>query len=727
MVYGRKLTMSEQIQQSQKVINPMTFLTKKSIIKLIIICLVCFVVLFVFIRKGSRADTGATFTAKKGNLVISVLQGGSVEALESQQIRSEIKGYQGTRILNIVEEGYLVTEDDVKNGKILVELDSSDLEQRIITQEVQFQSTLSTYIEAQKAYEIQLNQNESDLKAAELNVRFALMDLEKYLGDKLANEIVKMLGLELKPFSYDLEAEETELLEAALTQPTDSKNSQFREQLPFQQSPGFLSRTNQLQGADAESGPRPLRRPGQQQMDAPARFTNQFGADGSTNVGPRRMRPSRQQMSGTNGQSAFRQEFPMSNQITNLPKKEINSPVTKTNPAPAIKIDFTKYADTNLLGDGAAMQQLRNLQNNLILAQQELSLNQIHYEGSLKLYTNKFLTKNELDNEELSVKKSRLQVQRSQTELDLFIKYEFPKTAEDYLSKYEEALRSLERTRKEALSKLAQARARLKSAENRFRIERSQLEDLRDQYQKCKIKALRPGLVVYGGGDDRRFYSDEQIREGATVRERQVILTIPDMTQMAVILRIHESQIKKVRLGQRARIRVDAFPEIELEGEVIKVGVLPDSQNRFVNPDMKVYPTTVKIKGVYEWLKPGMSAQVEIFVNELKDVIYVPIQAVFPINGKQYCFLAKGIKPQQCEVQVGEFNDEFIEIKSGINVGDRVLLKAPVGVEIGQIAKEDTTETKAPENTRAPQQVQPNNNNIGTPRGRGRNPGAGLE
>src|SRR5690606_25942308 len=106
--------------------------------------------------------------------------------------------------------------------------------------------------------------------------------------------------------------------------------------------------------------------------------------------------------------------------------------------------------------------------------------------------------------------------------------------------------------------------------------------------------AERPGLVVYGGSG-RDYWNEEPIKEGATVRERQAIITIPDTTKMAVLVNIHESDIKQVKVGQKAKVTVEAFANQRLTGEVSKVSVLPDSENRWRNPDIKVYETTVKI------------------------------------------------------------------------------------------------------------------------------------
>ncbi|MEO5801950.1 MAG: efflux RND transporter periplasmic adaptor subunit [Verrucomicrobiota bacterium] len=552
---------------------------------------------WVFLASGKKAAGGITFVARRGNLQISVLEGGSIEALESQEIRSEVKGGNGTKILKIVEEGYQVTEEDVKSEKVLVELDSSDLKTRITQQEIGFQTTLASLTEATQGYDIQLNQNKTDIKAAEQKSKFARMDLEKFMSDKATLEILQHLQL------YE----------------TENTNT-----------------TERLGQNEAQSTV-----PGSGGGDIPVKIKSEEKA-----------KPS----------AASPTETPL---------------VIETNkPTP---VDYSKYANTELLGDGSAKQQLRKLLDELQMAEQQQGLGKAKFEGTKRLFGKGFVTKTELETEEMTYKNNELKIQTATTARDLFIKYEFPKQAEEFVSKYEEALRGLERVRKEAISKLAQARARFKGAEGRYNIEVAQRKELNEQLGKCVIAAKKTGLVVYGGSNqDGMYYGGyEQIREGATVRERQPIITIPDMKQMSVKVKIHESYIKKVSKGIKAKIQVDAFPEEKLSGEVIKVGVLPDSQNRWMSPDLKVYVTTISIDGSREWVKPGMSAKVEILVKELRDVIHIPLQAVSPKDGKQFCYVAKGGRSEPREIQVGEFNDEFIEIKGGLKEGEKVLLNAP--------------------------------------------------
>ena len=98
---------------------------------------------------------------------------------------------------------------------------------------------------------------------------------------------------------------------------------------------------------------------------------------------------------------------------------------------------------------------------------------------------------------------------------------------------------------------------------------------------------------------------------------------------------------------------------------------------------MKVYLTTVAIQDTEEWIKPGMSAKVEIMVNRLEDCTYVPVQAVSPEADKQVCYVARGGNVEKRVVEIGDFNDEFIQIKSGVSEGEQVLLRRPTATGTG--------------------------------------------
>lgn len=557
-------------------------------------------------RSGPEEAAALTFAAKRGDLDITVLEGGSIQAAQSQQIKCEVRvGYQGTKILKLIEEGYMISEDDIRTNKVLVELDSSEIQKQIAEQEIGFQSATASLTDAQQNFQIQLAQNQSDIKAAEQKARFAMMDFEKFLGSEAAAEV-------LKGFQFDFA--------------TTLKNA--RDEL-----------------AQVAMG------------TGPANGTNSVPVNGS--------------------------------KVTDLL-------------AHNDVVDFSPYAKIEVLGDGETKQKLRKLDDDYQVAMKEMNQAKTTLDGTKRLFDKGFATRTDLQRDEIASENNRLKVQTAETARTLYLKYEFQKSAEEALSKVLETFRELDRSRKSSIAKMAQAEAKLKSAQGQYNVQVRRRKELLDQSEKCLIKATKPGLVVYGrAGMDMMYYGGEEpIREGASVREQQVIITIPDLNKMQLKVKIHESYIKKVKKEQKVTIKVDAFPDQRLTGLVTQVAVLPDSQNRWMNPDMKVYLTTIDVDGTFDWLKPGMSAKAEIFVNTLTNVVYVPMQAVVPEDDQQVCYVLKGSQKDRREIKTGEFNDEFIEIKAGIEPGDLVVLKPATATEKeGKDGKPDEQEKAKPDNT----------------------------
>lgn len=595
---------------------------------------------------GKSGAQTLTFAARRGPLEITVLEGGSLQALESQEIKCEVRGYQGTKILRIVEEGYLVTEEDVKTNKVLCELDSSELQKQIVQQEILYQSALASLTDAEQNYEIQLGQNESDINAAEQKTRFARMDFDKFLGDTITPKIIAEVGLDL-------------LIAAATTNNVAATT--------------HAGEVSAEPSAPAAAPPGRGRPPGGADSSPPTVAITMEKFDPVVPPPTAAPRPAPPTVGG---------------QAVAPPPPEA---------PPRLLVDFSKYSSLDVLGDGEAKQKLRKFEDDLQVAKKELEQAKTTMEGTRRLFEKEFVPRTELVSAEIAYESSRLKVQSAETAWALYLKYEFPKFAEEWLSKFADAVREQDKARRVAISKLAQARAKLNSARGQYDVQLRQRKDLNEQLAKCTLLAKKTGLVVYGSGrGDQMYYgNEEQVREGATIRERQAIITIPDMNRMSVSVKVPESYIKKVKKGLKARITVDAFPEETLTGEITKVGVLPDSANRWMSPDIKVYLTTITIDGTHDWVKPGMTAKVEIMVNRLEDVVYIPLQAVTPDNGKQICYVAGGFKPERRELEVGEFTDEFIHVKSGVKEGERVLLRLPDGVEANRNGKE----TKPAENS----------------------------
>ncbi|MEC8995853.1 MAG: HlyD family efflux transporter periplasmic adaptor subunit [Pseudomonadota bacterium] len=670
------------------------FAASKSVQYTIIGCslFAVFLLLFSFNGGSPNVESTITFEARQGDLEITVLEGGALEALQSQEIRSRIKGREGVKILNIVEEGYQVSPEDVDAGLILVELDKAQLIDQQLNQEIAVETAEATYIERKAEYEIQLNENVTALNDRRQDMRFTRLDFEKFLGGNIVSEIIAQLEIEervakaeaadlaalSKPLSSGLEDVEVEL------EPRPSFDRFDLDSMP----PGMRERMEEMMADNG--GQLPAEVLENIQRFSQGGFPSTFGGgprgqgDFGRSRGQRQVRAETQPARVEDGIPTSR-EAPQLTLEPLIPEGlDIEVTLLMDNSYMAIRdtLDFTQYADIEQLEDGEAKQQLRNLLDELQVSQEEYFLAQDRIEGQRRLEARGFITPTELEAEELNLSKARNRQAQKETALSLYIQYTFPKDAEQKLSEYENAIMSYQRQLKENIAEQAQEEARFSSAERKFNLERVKLADINEQLDFATIRAELPGMVVYGAADQNQMRyrgssNQEAIQEGATVRERQAILTIPDMREMAVKTNIHESAVQRVAVGQAVRVGIDAFPDEELTGVVTKVAVVADSANSFMNPDLKVYPTTIKIEGTYDWLRPGMSAEVEILVAKLEDVIYVPLQAVTYWDDQRVVYVDNFGNPEQREVEVGTFSDSFIEITAGLRAGDEVLLLPP--------------------------------------------------
>jgi HlyD family secretion protein len=246
---------------------------------------------------------------------------------------------------------------------------------------------------------------------------------------------------------------------------------------------------------------------------------------------------------------------------------------------------------------------------------------------------------------------------------ELQTQYAYQKQKLQLMGAVETAKRSVIQSKRNSEWLLARDLATKHAADRRLKKSEERLERNREQVKKCKIYAPQDGMVVYASG----------IREGESVYERQTILQLPDLSRMQVKTTIHESGVNQVQRGQPATIRLDARPGASYRGSVQSVAVLPD-QGGWLNSDVKAYETVVEIDEEVERLHPGMTAVVEIHVRDLHDVLIAPVEAVVQIDGSDWCYVEAGGDIERRMVSLGAFNDRFVEIRQGLNEGDRVIL-----------------------------------------------------
>jgi HlyD family secretion protein len=262
-----------------------------------------------------------------------------------------------------------------------------------------------------------------------------------------------------------------------------------------------------------------------------------------------------------------------------------------------------------------------------------------------------------LESARIAVPRAKFALEQAQSKLNVLENYTKAKTIKDLKSEIEKAL-SIELARKQA-----------------YQLERDKEARLEKQIVNCKLFAPDGGIVVYANDLSRPFGSNApQIEEGATVRERQRIFSLPDLgAPLLVNTKVRETMVARVIPGQRVRVKVHAFPAEPLPGVVVEVAPLPDPTS-FFSSDRKVYSARVRLEKGLPGLRPGLSAQVEMFMTDLDDVLSVPLRAVIELRGRNYVYLVTPGSPARREVKLGLYNETMIEVREGLRAGDKVAL-----------------------------------------------------
>jgi HlyD family secretion protein len=334
--------------------------------------------------------------------------------------------------------------------------------------------------------------------------------------------------------------------------------------------------------------------------------------------------------------------------------------------------DLEKYRD------GEAPGERRKLDVEIKNAETEHSRMKKKAEDSDVLYKQDYISHSQLEEDQISWQASIVKLESAQRALALFEKYTQPMTMTDKETAVRDATRERGNADLRADSALRQKEVNVEQNEKRLKRLQDRLEKNQTEIEKMTVKAPSPGIVLYGDPDQP--WARENIRLGGEIWGSMMLFTLPDLRIMQVKLAVHEADVNKLAMGQSAKVTMDTYPGVTLDGEVAKIASIAGSGNPWDrDPEVKKFDVSVTLKDTGEMkLKPGVSAKAEIFVDDRKDVIFVPLQCVFPREGKSWAWIVNGGgQPEAREVKTGASNDQFVEVTEGLREGERILLYNP--------------------------------------------------
>lgn len=145
---------------------------------------------------------------------------------------------------------------------------------------------------------------------------------------------------------------------------------------------------------------------------------------------------------------------------------------------------------------------------------------------------------------------------------------------------------------------------------------------------------------------------------------------------MLVEASVSEAEVHRVKAGQPAEVRVEAFPDLLLTGRVTRVGTLATASS--TRPfDDKRFDLVITLEPTTAELRPEMSIRADVIVGTRSNVLLVPVTAVFNEHGRRVAYVVTATGLDTRPIEIGESNDRLVEIAAGLGEGDRVSLIAP--------------------------------------------------
>lgn len=214
------------------------------------------------------------------------------------------------------------------------------------------------------------------------------------------------------------------------------------------------------------------------------------------------------------------------------------------------------------------------------------------------------------------------------------------------------------------------ARTNLESRLLTLKLQQSRLEHIQLQLRRCTITAPHDGMLIYANRPEFGF----MIEEGVVVRQRMRLFYLPDVSQMEVTSQIHESIVDKIKPGMAVKVRVEALNHREIEGTVVSVKPVPESERfAFMGNEIKNYAGKVKLNSVPDGLRPGMTAEVIFTESVHHDALVIPIGAMRVENGREVCYIREEEGLERRELKIGLSSTEFLEVTSGVEEGDEIV------------------------------------------------------
>ena len=250
----------------------------------------------------------------------------------------------------------------------------------------------------------------------------------------------------------------------------------------------------------------------------------------------------------------------------------------------------------------------------------------------------------------------------------------FPRDLERAKSELAEAKEELARTEAVLYHSHEFYRAAVEAADRKVLNAREALARAEDELKKTTLRSPIEGFLVLQ--DIPLDTGRRKPQVGDSVWSGQPIATIPDLSQMVALTRVREIDLSRIRAGMMARLDLEAYPDLAMNGRIDFVGSLAEAS---ADSPWKFFSVRLLVDRTDARLRPGMSVRVSFLLDSARAVVVAPADAMFSCAGRSCCYVRRAGEIWEQPVTLGLANETQVEVKSGVAAGDELLLTVPQG------------------------------------------------
>lgn len=240
----------------------------------------------------------------------------------------------------------------------------------------------------------------------------------------------------------------------------------------------------------------------------------------------------------------------------------------------------------------------------------------------------------------------------------------------------ERAKEQIENRRKIQIEEVKQKRLSIRQDEER-------LEEAHRTLNRLFVIAPAPGIAIIS----HNWSTSSKFQVGDQCWSSQQLIQLPDLSKVKAKVNINEVDISKITRGLKVQVRPDAFSDSTFTGYVATVANL--AQNKDNRSNIKVFPIEIIVNEYNKNLLPGLTVSCRIIVDEVPNVIYIPLEALWVEGEKNYVYKKSVNGYDKVEVQVGRTNSDYVIVEKGLDRGDKVALVDPTSLEKKENVKEE--------------------------------------